>query len=64
MFSLEIYEIIQTAIHWTKKNMFIAFLLSFFLRYFANFVYSSPKLLNKIHTEAYSEPCQVSRWTF
>ena len=41
--SLEIYEIFQTTIHRTKKNMLIAILLSFFVTYWA-LLYSSQEL--------------------
>ena len=36
----KIYENFQTAIPKNKQNMFIAILLSFFMIYFANFMYS------------------------
>ena len=44
MFFLEIYEIFRTAI--LRNNLFVAILLSFFITYFANLIYSSPKLLD------------------
>ena len=51
-----IYENIQTVIPRNEQNMFIVILLSFFITYFANFIYS--ELPNSIPAEAYLEPCQ------
>ena len=51
MFSLEMYEIFRIAI--LRNNIFIVIVLSFFITYFANFIYSSPKLPNQIYSEAY-----------
>ena len=56
----KIYEKFQTAIPKNKQNMFIAFLLSFFMIYFANFIYSELRT----EAEVYSEPYQIFKMMF
>ena len=58
---LKIYYNFRAVIPTNKQNMFIAILLSFFITYFANFIYS--ELPNSIQVEAYSVPYQRFKMT-